>query len=227
MVFDLENTLILNEFLPELAALIGREAEVAAITREGIDGRIDWEEGFRMRAQRLRGLTQAQILRAARQLRPMPGAKEFVDWLRAHDNKVVLVTGGPREVAESALALFDANAAFSNEFHYEDGIFTGAVTIHVSPQRKGEIVRTLAAKWGIDKEEILAVGDGLMDLPLLTEAGTRLAINSRGKLKDHVDFETSDFHEAQRWLARHDAMNATKSAPADRGPNPSPANQNP
>lgn len=215
MVFDLENTLIFNEFLPELAALIGKENEVAAITRDGIDGRIDWEEGFRMRAERLRGLTQAQILRAARELRPMPGAREFVGWLRAHDSRVVLVTGGPREVAESALALFDATAAFSNEFHYEDGIFTGAVTIHVSPHRKGEIVRELAAKWGIDKEEILAVGDGVMDLPLFTEAGTRLAINSRGKLKDHVDFETSDFHEAQRWLVAHGAMNATKSTPAD------------
>lgn len=215
MVFDLENTLVFNEFLPELAALVGKENEVAAITRDGIDGRIDWEEGFRMRAERLRGLTQAQILRAARELRPMPGAKEFVGWLRSRDSRVVLVTGGPREVAESALALFDANAAFSNEFHYEDGIFTGAVTIHVSPHRKGEIVRELAAKWGIDKGEILAVGDGLMDLPLLTEAGTRLAINSRGKLKDHVDFETSDFHEAQRWLVGHGAVNGTKSAPAD------------
>src|SRR5256884_9468720 len=155
-----------------------------------------------MRAERLRGLTQAQILRAARELRPMPGAREFVSWLQDGASKVVLVTGGPREVAESALALFDADAAFSNEFHYEDGIFTGAVTIHVSPRRKGEIVRELAAKWGIRKEKILAVGDGMMDVPLLTEAGTRLAINSHGKLKEHVDFETSDFHEARRWLVR-------------------------
>jgi phosphoserine phosphatase len=153
-----------------------------------------------MRAERLRGLTQAQILRAARELRPMPGAREFVSWLHDGSSKVVLVTGGPREVAESALALFDADTAFSNEFHYQDGVFTGAVTIHVSPRRKGEIVRELAAKWGIRKEEILAVGDGMMDVPLLTEAGTRLAINSHGKLKEHVDFETSDFHEARRWL---------------------------
>ncbi len=41
VVFDLENTLIFNEFLPELAALVEKEAEVAAITRAGIDGRID------------------------------------------------------------------------------------------------------------------------------------------------------------------------------------------
>jgi len=213
--------------LPELAALIGKEAEVAAITRAGIDGRIDWEEGFRMRAERLRGLTQAQILRAARDLRPTPGAREFVDWLRTHDSKVVLVTGGPREVAESALALFGADAAFSNEFHYEDGVFTGRVTIRVSPLQKGEIVRELGSKWGIPKEEILAVGDGMMDLPLFMAAGTRLGINSHGKLKDHVDFETSDFHEARRWLV--DQRHGKSETPASSDPERSATriNQNP
>jgi len=213
--------------LPELAALIGKEAEVAAITRAGIDGRIDWEEGFRMRAERLRGLTQVQILRAARELRPTPGAREFVDWLRTRNSKVVLVTGGPREVAESALALFGADAAFSNEFHYEDGVFSGRVTIHVSPHRKGEIVRDLASRWAIPKEEILAVGDGLMDLPLLMAAGTRLGINSHGKLKDHVDFETSDFHEAQRWLVDQRHRKSETPASSDPGQTRARANQNP
>jgi phosphoserine phosphatase len=210
VVFDLENTLIFNEFLPELAALLGKETVVAEITRAGIDGRIDWEEGFRKRAQHLRGLTRAQILRAAQQLRPMPGAKEFVSWLQAQASKIVLVTGGPREVADSALALFEADTAFSNEFHYEDGIFTGTVTVHVSPRRKGEIVRELAAKWGIRKEDIFAFGDGMMDVPLLAEAGTRLAINSHGKLRDHVDFEPSDFQDAQRWLIDQGSFSPVK-----------------
>jgi phosphoserine phosphatase len=207
--------LIANEFLPDLAALVGKGDEVAAITRAGIDGRIDWEEGFRLRAQHLRGLNQAQILRAARDLRLVPGAKEFVAWLRRHAIKVVVVTGGPREVAESALALFDADAAYSNEFRYEDGVFTGDVTVHVSPRRKGEIVRELAAKWGIPKDEILAVGDGMMDVPFLTEAGTSLGINSQGKLKEHVDFEPSDFDEARRWLVSQGLMAPADSSVAD------------
>jgi phosphoserine phosphatase len=201
---------------------VGQEEEVAAITRAGIDGRIDWEDGFRKRAEVLRGLPQAQILRAARALRPMPGARAFVDWLRGQSHKVVLVTGGPREVAESALALFDADSAYSNEFHYEDGVFTGAVTIRVSPQRKGEIVRELATKWGIDKQNILAVGDGVMDLPLLTEAGIRLAINSQGKLKEHVDFEASDFHEAQRWLLGRTPQTVPKFGPNETRPSGGP-----
>src|SRR5205809_5256556 len=110
-----------------------------------------------MRAERLRGLTQAQILRAARELRPMPGAREFVSWLQDGASKVVLVTGGPREVAESALALFNADTVFSNEFHYEDGVFTGDVTIYVSRAARarscvnsrpsGAFGRTRSSRW--------------------------------------------------------------------------------
>ena len=111
-----------------------------------------------------------------------------------------MVTGGPREVAESAVAHFDIDAAFSNEFRYEDGAFTGDVVISVSPRTKGEIVRTLAAKWGVGREDILAFGDGLMDVPLLSEAGTALGINTDGKLRDHVAFETDDYQEAHKWL---------------------------
>ncbi len=140
----------------------------------------------------------------------MPGSQEFVHWLRDQGNKVVVITGGPREVAESALAHFEADAAFSNEFLYEDGVFTGDVRIHVSPRTKGEIVRGLASKWNIPKQDILAFGDGLMDVPLLSEAGTRLGINSAGKLRDHVDFEPKDYHEAREWLVDKGALHRTK-----------------
>ena len=210
VVFDLENTLIFNEFLPELASSLGKEEEVAALTRAGIDGRIDWEEGFRQRARLLQGLTQSQILRAARHLRPVPGALEFVHWLRSQGDKVAIVSGGPREVAEAAMVLFDADAIFSNEFLYDAGVFTGDVRISVSPRRKGDIVRSLAARWSVPKEDILAFGDGVMDVPLLSEAGIRLGINSNGKLRDHVDYEPRDYVAARQWLEDSGALHGTK-----------------
>lgn len=200
VIFDLENTLIWNEFLPELADLVGKMAEVTEITRQGIDGQIDWEDGFRRRARLLAGIRQSDVLRLARALRPVPGAVEFVRRLREAGARIVLVTGGPREVAESAMALFDTDIAFANEFVYDSGVFTGEVVVRVSPQRKGEIVRELARRWAVDRDEILAFGDGRMDLPLLAEAGTRLGINSNGQLEGHVHLETSDYREAERWL---------------------------
>jgi len=200
VIFDLENTLVWNEFLPELADLVGKTSEVMEITRQGIDGHIDWEEGFRRRARLLAGIRQSDVLRLARALRPVPGAVEIVRRLREAGARIVLVTGGPREVAESAMALFDTDIAFANEFVYDSGVFTGDVVVRVSPRLKGEIVRELARKWAVARDEILAFGDGRMDLPLLAEAGTRLGINTNGKLGGHVHLETTDYAEAERWL---------------------------
>ncbi len=188
---------------------------MAEITRAGIDGRIDWEEGFRMRARLLAGLSQAQILRAARHLRPVPGAQEFVHWLRAQGNKVAIVTGGPREVAEAAMVLFEADAIFSNEFLYEAGVFTGETRVAVSPRLKGDIVRGLAARWSVPKQDILAFGDGLMDVPLLSEAGVKMGINSNGKLREHVDYEPRDYVAARQWLEDRRALHDTKGETKD------------
>ena len=105
-------------------------------------------------------------------------------------------------------------------------MFTGRVTIRVSPHRKGEIVRGLASRWRIPKEEIVAIGDGMMDLPLFMAAGTSLGINSHGKLKEHVDFETSDFHEARRWLVGQRRKSETP-PPSDSAGTAMGMNQNP
>ncbi len=108
------------------------------------------------------------------------------------------------------MVLFEADAIFSNEFVYEAGAFTGDVRVQVSPRLKGDIVRGLASRWGVSKENILAFGDGLMDVPLLAEAGVRMGINSNGKLKDHVDFEPRDYVDARQWLVDKGALHGTK-----------------
>ncbi len=199
-VFDLENTLIFNEFLPELARLVGREEEVLTITQQGIDGRIEWSDGFARRARMLRGLSRERVQAAARDLRPVPGALGFIRDLKARGLRVVLVTGGPREVAEEAKKLFGADEAYSNEFLYNDGHLSGEVVIRVDPRSKGTIVEDLIRAHGARREDVIAFADGLMDAHLLGAAGVRVGINSRGKLQGVVDYEAQDFHDAYRWL---------------------------
>ncbi len=198
----MENTLIYNEFLPELARLVGREAEVLAITRQGIDGRIDWAQGFTLRAKMLEGLSREKVEALARDLRVVPGALGFVKGLKARGLRIVLITGGPREVAEAAKELFGADEAFSNEFLYSDGHLSGEVVVHVDPQGKGAIVDHLVQSHGLRRAEVIAFADGLMDLHLLRAAGVKVGINSKGKLQGVVDYEARDFHDAYEWLVR-------------------------
>ena len=46
-IFDVEGVLLDAEFLPILAEKINKQDEIWAITRQGIEGKINWEEGLK------------------------------------------------------------------------------------------------------------------------------------------------------------------------------------
>ncbi|MFQ6012167.1 MAG: HAD family hydrolase [Thermoplasmata archaeon] len=204
--FDLENTLIFNELLPDLARLVGREEEVRRITRLGVEGRIDWEQGFRQRAHLLAGLSREDVRRTAGDLRLVPGALGFVKSIRGRGHRVGLVTGGPAEIAEAAARLFGADGAVSNAFIYDGETFSGEVQVRVKPSTKGALALQMAASLGIAPDDIVAFADGVMDRGLLREARLAIAINSGGSLRDAVNYEAADFEDAYRWLIEREVI---------------------
>lgn len=201
-VFDLENTLIFNEFLPELAHLVGQGEEVARITQRGVAGEIDWVDGFRRRAAFLAGLPRAEVQRMAEQIRLVPGALGFVRALRGGGHRVGLITGGPSELALQAKALFGADLSVSNDFIYDGERFTGDVVVRVTPETKGLFAREMARTLGVPPGDIIAFADGAMDAGLLRSAAVALGVNSRGLLPHVVNYEVRDFDEAYWWLAQ-------------------------
>ncbi len=48
-IFDVEGVLYDAEYLPILAEKVNKEKEIWEITKQGIQGKIDWEEGLKRR----------------------------------------------------------------------------------------------------------------------------------------------------------------------------------
>jgi phosphoserine phosphatase len=57
VIFDVEGVLLNAEYLPVLSQLMGpeKEEEIWRITKQGIRGEINWEEGLRRRVSSLKG----------------------------------------------------------------------------------------------------------------------------------------------------------------------------
>ena len=55
-IFDVEGVLYDAEYLPVLAEKLNKEKEIWEITKQGIQGKINWEEGLKQRVELLRGL---------------------------------------------------------------------------------------------------------------------------------------------------------------------------
>ena len=69
---------------------------------------------------------------------------------------------------------------FANELEVVDGKVTGKVTGEiVNGERKAQLLRELAANEGISLEQVVAVGDGANDLPMLSIAGLGIAFRAK------------------------------------------------
>ncbi|MDG7054890.1 MAG: phosphoserine phosphatase SerB, partial [Nitrososphaerota archaeon] len=76
VIFDVEGVLFDAEYLPILAEKLNKEKEIWEITKKGIQGEINWEDGLKTRVDLLRGIDLKTCKDIADSLPIMTGAKE-------------------------------------------------------------------------------------------------------------------------------------------------------
>ena len=180
LVADMDGTIVTGESLDELAAFAGKKEEVAAITRAGMNGEIDFAEGLRRRVAMLKGLPVSALEQTWRGLRFSAGARALVATMRAHGASTALVSGGfsffTGRVAE-ALG-FDCDRA--NVILHDGQRLTGLVAEPIRDRTdKLATLRELSAARNLPLAATLAVGDGANDLPMLLAAGLGIAYRAK------------------------------------------------
>jgi phosphoserine phosphatase len=180
VAFDMDSTLIEAEVIDELAKLAGVGEQVSAITERAMRGEIDFSESFRKRVGLLKGLEEAALARVAEQLKITEGAEHLISTLRKLGYKTAILSGGFTYFARHLQARLGIDYVFANELDTADGQVTGKVkgTI-VDGARKAELLRQLAYEEGIDLQQVIAVGDGANDLPMLSIAGLGIAFRAK------------------------------------------------
>ena len=188
VVFDMDSTLIEAEVIDELAELAGVGAQVSAITEQAMRGEIDFAESFTARMALLRGLKEEALQRVASRLKITEGAEHLLATLHALGYKTAILSGGFTYFARDLQARLDIDYVYANELDIADGMVTGKVVGSiVDGARKAELLRRLADEQGIDLQQVIAVGDGANDLPMLSIAGLGIAFRAKPLVKQSAD----------------------------------------
>ena len=184
VVFDMDSTLIEAEVIDELAKVAGVGDEVSAITERAMRGEIDFSESFRKRVALLCGLNESALRRVADELKITEGAEHLISTLRALGFKTAILSGGFTYFARHLQERLGMDYVYANELDIDDGIVTGKVSgTIVDGARKAELLRQLAREEGIDLQQVIAVGDGANDLPMLSIAGLGIAFRAKPLVK--------------------------------------------
>jgi phosphoserine phosphatase len=202
-IFDVEGVLLDAEFLPILAEKINKQDEIWEITRKGIQGIINWEEGLRTRVNTLKGISYETCKEVADSLPIMIGAKEACMSLKAAGWKILAVSGGFTLMTDRLKKELNLDYVFSNELIFKDGKLDG-VKIHVdSDKSKSALIKV--KEWNEEKDDIVVVVDGANDIKLFDICGLGVAFRAQDVVKDlaTVTLEEKDLSKLIGLINKH------------------------
>ena len=185
--FDMDSTLIQVEVIDELAKVAGVGKEVAAITEAAMRGEIDFSESFRQRMALLEGMDESVLKDIAESLPITEGAARLISHLRHFGYKIAILSGGFSYFANYLKEKLGIDYVYANQLDFENGKLTGKVKGEiVDGNMKAKLLVQLAEEEGISTEQVIAVGDGANDLPMLAIAGLGIAFHAKPVVKEQA-----------------------------------------
>ena len=185
--FDMDSTVIAEESIVELARASGKEREVAIITERAMAGELDFVTALRARVQMLAGVPEEIFATVAKSLTINPGMAAFALAARARGLRLFLVSGGFRRLASVIAAELGFDGFEANELEVKNqrlsGQLQGSIIDGVAKARYLEVK---CLELGLDHREVIAVGDGANDLPMLQLAGAALGYHPKAVLLPHI-----------------------------------------
>jgi phosphoserine phosphatase len=178
--FDMDSTLIEGEVIDELAKLAGVGDQVMKVTESAMRGEIEFQESFRQRVALLRGLPETKVRELLHTIPLVQGAEQLIATLKMLGYKTAILSGGFNFFARHLQTRLGIDFVFANDLDIADGVVSGMVrTPIVDGARKAELLREIVRQENISLDQVVAVGDGANDLPMLGIAGMGIAFRAK------------------------------------------------
>lgn len=178
--FDMDSTLIQAEVIDELAKRAGVGEQVAAITERAMRGELDFSQSLRQRVGLLTGLSAAVLEEVAQTLPMTEGAERLIRTLKSLGYTIAILSGGFTYFGRRLQERLGFDYVYANELEIRDGVLTGGLVGDiVDGPGKARLLQAIAAKEHISLAQVIAVGDGANDLPMLDVAGLGIAFHAK------------------------------------------------
>ncbi|MBA3578127.1 MAG: phosphoserine phosphatase SerB, partial [Sphingomonas sp.] len=189
LVADMDSTIIGQECIDELADFAGLKREVAEITEQAMQGKLDFKAALRQRVALLSGLEEDAIARClAERVVPNPGAATLVRTMRAGGATALLISGGFLSFAEPIAKLIGFDHVRANRLLFDGSQLSGQVEDPIVDARaKLDALVETRDSLGLRREDVLAIGDGANDSLMIEEAGLGVAYRAKPALAQVAD----------------------------------------
>jgi phosphoserine phosphatase len=184
IVFDMDSTLIQHEVIDEMAMVHGIGDKVKMITEKAMNGELNFDEALKERVALLKGLRRDKMEEILSHLKLTRGAEKLIKNLQNEGYKTAIISGGFKFFAESFKQHLNMDYAFANDLEFDGDVLSGRVAGKIiNAQEKARLLEVLADKEKISLDQVVAVGDGANDLPMLSKAGFGIAFHAKESVR--------------------------------------------
>jgi phosphoserine phosphatase len=192
VAFDMDSTLIQAEVIDELAKLRGAGKEVSAITAAAMRGELDFRQSLTRRVALLRGLPAERLQDLLHTVQLAKGAERLISTLKMLGYKTAILSGGFNFFGRHLQSRLGIDYVYANDLEIADGALTGRLASEiVDGRRKAELLEFIAKKENISLDQVVAVGDGANDLPMLNLAGMGIAFHAKPLVRQSANHAVS------------------------------------
>lgn len=205
--FDVDSTVVQEEGIDVLADFLGKGKQVAALTKQAMEGGLPFQDALKLRLDLLQpSRADIQACLQAHPLQLTPGVHHFISRLHAAHKHVYLVSGGFRFMIEPVAEVLNIpkSRIFANTIVFDaHGHYVGFDENEPTSQDMGKprALRTIQATGGY--HTMVMIGDGATDAQAKPPAAAFIGFGGvavRDKVVKVADWFITDFETLVRAL---------------------------
>lgn len=183
LIADMDSTMIPVECIDELADFVGAKDKVSEITEAAMRGDLNFEAALKERVALLKGLHASELEACYKErITIMSGARTLVQTMVKHGHFSALVSGGFTFFTERVSQQIGFQDHRANVLEIKDSKLTGKVFEPIcGAAAKLDALNEYCDQQFIKPNEVLAIGDGANDIPMIQAAGLGVAYHAKPK----------------------------------------------
>ena len=200
VLFDMDGTLLNGRTIYKFAEIKGFENELDCLLKSN---KKFYEITIEI-AKLLKGFNKNELLDIFRRIPLQKNAEILINELKKRKIITAIVTDSYQFVADDLKKRLGIDYAFANNLLSENGIFNGDIINQNSKLIKDSInneiysicksciLEELCKKLNISEKEVIAIGDGIVDIGMLSKSGLGIAYKASEKVQKHADVSSND-----------------------------------